>query len=118
VSHGKFKYESQLRSEDVAGYLESLAAGIRQRDVHLESGSDSVSLRVADEVSFECIASENPEKARAGFTLCIEWRTASHESARRSPALHILSGCPADEEAVYAEDFVDRAALTHSSGRV
>ncbi len=111
MSHGKFKYESRLASEDVAGYLESLAAGIRQGEMHLESGNDSVSLRVAPDVSFECSAKENAEKGRAGFTVSVEWRSTQGKGVRPSPGLHVVSGSMLDEEATFAEDFVDRTSL-------
>jgi amphi-Trp domain-containing protein len=98
-SHDTFKYESRMASEDAAGFLESLAAGLRQHEVRLESGHESVSLRVADEVSFECSAKENPETEHGRFTLTVEWRATSHERNGTSRGMRITSGSMDHEEA-------------------
>ena len=115
MSHGKFKYASSLASEDVAGYLESLAAGIRQREVHFESGNESATLRIADEVSFECSVRDNPEKGRAGFALTVDWRSISGDDARTSAGLHVVPASQMDEQVIYADDFVDRDALASTT---
>ncbi len=98
-THDTFKYESRMASEDAAGFLESLAAGLRQHEVSLESGHESVSLRVPDEVSFECSANENLEKRHGGFSLSVEWRAASHEGVGTSHGMRITSGGMDHEEA-------------------
>ena len=66
-SHDTLRFASRMASEDAAGFLESLAAGLRQHEVRLESGHESVSLRVADDLSFECSANENLEKQARGL---------------------------------------------------
>ena len=111
MSHGKFKYESHMASDEVAGYLESLAAGIRQRAVRFESGRDSVSLHVADAMSFQCSASENPEKGHTGFALSVEWRAVPHEGAGASPGMHVTPRSMVEEQAMFATEVARRPAL-------
>lgn len=113
MSNEKIKFESRLASGDVARYLESLAAGIRKHEVLLESGTDSVSLHVADELTFEFSARDNSEKARAEFSLTVQWRTALPESAR-APDVLLISGRNGHEEALSTQS-VDRAVPTRTA---
>jgi amphi-Trp domain-containing protein len=51
--HDRIEYEAVLSSDDVARYLERVAAGLRQRELRFEAGDDSVALDVSGNVKVE-----------------------------------------------------------------
>ena len=116
MSTDSLKFESEISSTQAAEYLDTLAAGLRDGVVTMESGSESVTLRVADGVSFACSAKASPEKGKATVEVSVKWRTSSGQHAV-GPDLLVLPGSQVDEHETYAKDFIDRNPLEDIAGR-
>jgi amphi-Trp domain-containing protein len=83
------EYAGVMSAERAADYFESLAAGLRQHIMVLESGESSLALDIAHDVKVEMEAQANIKKSSIEFEL--SWRPeAGTEIAR--PVLHVLSG--------------------------
>jgi amphi-Trp domain-containing protein len=84
-------------ADEVAGYLETLASGLRQRELLLESGNDSVSFSVADDVEFECAVRNDDEKGRRGIEIAIGW-TEAHRTSVAATGFSVTSAPVSHDE--------------------
>ena len=72
------EFTSAMTSEAAAGYLEALAAGLRQRHVSIESGQEFIGLNVTGDVELDIDARLN-DKGRASIELGLSWRIAKRQ---------------------------------------
>jgi amphi-Trp domain-containing protein len=91
------KFSAAVSPSEAAGYLESLARGLREGRVLLESGSKSLGLELGNQLSIELAAESDPEKAKGEIELTFSWETAREVAP--PPSLLIVPGAvvPAGE---------------------
>jgi amphi-Trp domain-containing protein len=97
----KIEYSGVVPVQEAAQYLESLARGLRERVLLLESGDSSVSIDVPDDVKVGIEASVDVDKGKASIDVSLGWRQRRDEEVV-SPGLLIVAGRPA-ENATIAE---------------
>lgn len=97
---GKFEYAGQVSAEQVAQYLERIAAGLRAGHVALGAGTRRASFALTDMLKLEIEAEARDGKG--DLALEISWRPAEEPA----PVLQILD----EDEAAEAEAAEDEAA--------
>lgn len=103
ASKDKISFSGAVAAEEAAQYLESLAKGIRERSMLLESGDSSLTLDLADDVKVELSASGDPEKGKASVELSLSWRQRRADEAAPPPGLLIVPGAAPAEAGTFAE---------------
>jgi amphi-Trp domain-containing protein len=99
----KIEFAGTVSAQEAAQYLESVARGLRERAMLLESGDVSMSLDVPDEVKIEIEASGDPEKGKASIEFSIGWKQRREEEAPVLPGLLIVAGPQAAQTPTFAE---------------
>jgi amphi-Trp domain-containing protein len=75
---------------EAAAFLENIAKSLREGSTLLESGDQSLSLRIGPTVEMELEAKSKPEKGKGSIELKISWET---EPVAESPrTLEIVPG--------------------------
>lgn len=99
----KIEFAGTVSAQEAAQYLESLAKGIRERSMLLESGDSSVTVEVADDVKVEIEVSADAAKGKASIDVSVSWRNRREEEAVPRPGLLIVAGAPVAESAALAD---------------
>ncbi|HEY8173427.1 MAG TPA: amphi-Trp domain-containing protein [Dehalococcoidia bacterium] len=100
----RIEFSGAVPPQEAAQYLESIAKGLRERSMLLESGDTSITVDVADEVKIEIKASSDAEKGKSSIELSLGWRQREHgEEPAPPPGLLIVAGAPVAEAASFAE---------------
>jgi amphi-Trp domain-containing protein len=102
-SKEKIQYAGTVPVQEAAQYLESIAKGLRERAMLLESGDTSMTVEVSDDVKIEIQASAAPEKGKAAIDVSLSWRARQEEEAAAPPGLLIVPGAQPAEVAAFAE---------------
>jgi len=97
----KVQFAGSVPAQEAAQYLESLAKGLRERTILLESGDASVTVEVPDEVKIEIDVSADAEKGKSTIEISIGLRRREADTPV-APGLLIMPGAPA-ETATFAE---------------
>lgn len=92
----KMHFAGSVPAEDVAGYLEAIARGIRERSMILESGDSSISVDVSDEMKFDLEISSDADKGKSSIELSIGWRARRDDEAALPAGLTIVPGAHAE----------------------
>ena len=79
-----------------AEYLESIARGLREGRLLIESGDRSINLDVGSNLEFEFEAKSSPEKGKSSVELSLSW-TVAEPPKEAPPSLLIVSGGRAEE---------------------
>jgi amphi-Trp domain-containing protein len=103
ASKDKVAFSGTVSADEAAQYLESLAKGIRERSMLLESGDTSLTLELADEVKIEMEASGDAEKGKSTVDLSLSWRARRAEEDAIPAKLTIVPGAVQAEAAAFAE---------------
>jgi len=98
----KIQFASTLPAAEAAQYLESLAKGLREKTMLVESGDSSVAMQVPDEVKVDLEVSTDAEKGKTDIELSLSWRQRREEELAPPPGLTIVPGATA-EAAVFGE---------------
>jgi amphi-Trp domain-containing protein len=85
-----FDFSATIEAGDVASYLESIARGLRDANLVLQSGDQAIALAVGRELSFDVDASAGKNKASVQIEL--SWKLPGPTSERGPLALTISSG--------------------------
>lgn len=110
-SKNKFDYAGRFEPEQLATYLESIAAGLRQERVRIAAGGRSIVLEPRGIVRLEIAASTDHEKGRSSVEMELSWRDAEVAS---TPELLINTE---DEPEAAAEVEVEVEEEKHSHGQ-
>jgi amphi-Trp domain-containing protein len=102
-SKDKVGFSGVVSAEEAAQYLESLARGIRERSMLLESGDTSLTLELADDVKIDVEASGDPDKGKATVDLSLSWRQRRADETAPPPRLTIVPGAAPVEAGTFAE---------------
>ncbi len=97
----KVQFEGTVSAQEAAQYLESLAKGLRERTMLLESGDASITIVVPDDVKIEIDASADAEKGKSAVDVSISFRRREAETP--APGLLIVAGGAAAEHPTFAE---------------
>lgn len=87
----KVAFADTMSPAQAAEYLESLAKGLRERTVLVESGQSSVTLDVPDDVRIAINVSADADKGKSAIEFGISWRKRE-EGLTAAPGLLIISG--------------------------
>jgi amphi-Trp domain-containing protein len=98
----KVQFSGTVPAQEAAQYLESLAKGIRERTMLLESGDASVTIEVPDEVKIEIDVSSDAEKGKSSVDVSLGFRRRGAETPA-APGLLIVPGAAAAESSTFAE---------------
>ena len=99
----KVAFSGTVSAQEAAQYLESVAKGLRERSMLLESGDTSLTLEVADDVKIDIQASGG-EKGKAALEFSLSWRARQQENGAPPAGLLIIAGAaPSDVPAAFAE---------------
>lgn len=100
----KVEFSGEVAAQEAAQYLESLARGLRERSMLLESGDTSITLEVPEDVKIELNASSDAEKGKAGIEISVGWRKREEVADEAPPpGLLIVAGAQAAEAAELSE---------------
>ena len=102
-SKEKVQFAGTVPAQEAAQYLESIAKGLRERAMLLESGDTSMTVEVSDDVKIEISASAAPEKGKAAIEVSVSWRAKPDEEAAPPVGLLIVPGAQPAEVAAFAE---------------
>lgn len=103
-SKEKVQFAGAVTPQEAAQYLESIAKGLRERSMLIESGDSSLTVEVADEVKIEISAAADSEKGKASVELNLSWRAKREEESAPPPGLLIIAGAtPNEVPAAFAE---------------
>jgi amphi-Trp domain-containing protein len=97
----KVQFAGTVSAQEAAQYLESLAKGLRERTMLLESGDASVTIEVPDDVKIDIDVSNDAEKGKSSIEVSIGLRRRQAETPV-APGLLIMPGAPS-EVATFAE---------------
>jgi amphi-Trp domain-containing protein len=89
-SKEELEFKSEVPAAEAAAFLENLAKSLREGSTLLESGDQSLSLRIGSTVELELEASSKPEKGKGEIELKISWETDPITAAPRT--LEIVPG--------------------------
>jgi amphi-Trp domain-containing protein len=103
ASKDKVGFSGTVSAEEAADYLDSLAKGIRERSMLLESGDTSLTLDLSDDVKIEVEASGDPEKGKASVEVSLSWRQRRDEEVTPPARLTIVPGAAPAEAGTFAE---------------
>ena len=98
----KVEFSGTIPVQEAAQYLESLAKGLRERAMLLESGDVSINLEVPDDVKIEITVASDSEKCKANIEVSLGWRQRREEDVVATPGLLIVAGAH-QEAATFAE---------------
>jgi amphi-Trp domain-containing protein len=87
------KFTATVSPAEAASYLESLARGLREGQVLLESGSKSLGLELGSQIEVELAAESDVDKAKGEIELTLSWETA--RALEPPPSLLIVPGAAA-----------------------
>lgn len=99
----KIEFSGTVPAQEAAQYLESIAKGLRERAMLLESGDTSMTVEVTDDVKVEIRASAAPEKGKASIDVSMSWRAKQEEEIPPPAGLLIVPGAQPAEVAAFAE---------------
>jgi amphi-Trp domain-containing protein len=97
----KVKFSGVVSPQEAAQYLESLAKGLRERTMLLESGDASLTIEVTDDVKIEIEGSGDAEKGKSSIELTLTMRRKPAE-VPVSPGLLIVAN-GATERVTFAD---------------
>jgi amphi-Trp domain-containing protein len=104
ASKDKVAFSGTVSAIEAAEYLESLAKGIRDGSMLLESGDTSLTLELAQEVKLDVEAAGDTEKGKSSVELSLSWRQRRSEDEAAVPArLTIVPGAAPVEAGTFAE---------------
>jgi amphi-Trp domain-containing protein len=96
----KVAFTGTVPPQEAAQYLESLAKGLRERAMLLESGDSSITLEVGDDIKIEIEVSTESEKGKSSIEVVLNWRhRRAEEEAPAPPGLLIVAGAHAEAPA-------------------
>ncbi len=67
------EFSGEVSADEAATFLESIAKSVRQGSTLLESGDQSLSLRIGSTVEVDLVAKSKPEKGKGSLELKISW---------------------------------------------
>ena len=97
----KVQFSGTVPAQEAAQYLESLAKGLRERTMLLESGDASVTIEVPEDVKIEIDVSTDADKGKSSVDISLGFRRRMAETA--APGLLIVPGSAAAEPATFVE---------------
>ncbi len=97
----KVQFAGTVPAQEAAQYLESLAKGLRERSMLLESGDASLTIAVPDDVKIEIDASTDADKGKSTVDVSLSFRRREAETP--APGLLIVAGSAASEQPAFAE---------------
>jgi len=97
----RVQFSGTVPAQEAAQYLESLAKGLRERTMLLESGDASVAIVIPDDVKIEIDVSADSEKGKSTVDVSLSFRRREAESP--APGLLIVAGGAAAEQPTFAE---------------
>ncbi len=92
----KIAFSGTLSAAEDAQYLESLARGIRERSMLLESGDASISLQVPEDLKLEIEVESDASKGKSAIEVHMSWRLRPAEEERPPAGLLIVPGAPVE----------------------
>lgn len=92
----KVQFSGTVPVQEAAQYLESLAKGLRERSMLLESGDASVTIAIPDDVKIEIEVAADSEKGKSTVDLSLSFRRREAETKTPAPGLLIVAGAPAE----------------------
>lgn len=96
----KIEFSGTISVQEAAQYLESLAKGLRERSMLLESGDVSFNVEIPDEVKIGIEVGNDAAKGKSNIEVSLSWRQRrQEEEAIASPGLLIVAGAAAHSEA-------------------
>jgi amphi-Trp domain-containing protein len=96
----KVQFSGSVPVQEAAQYLESIAKGLRERSMLLESGDNSLTLDVGDDVKIEIEVETDGDKGKSSIELSVSWRQrVEAEDTPAPPGLLIVAGAPAEASA-------------------
>jgi amphi-Trp domain-containing protein len=98
----KVQFAGTVPPQEAAQYLESLAKGLRERAMLLESGDASVTIEVPDEVKIDIEVAADAEKGKANIEVSISLRRREAE-VTVAPGLLIVPGSAPAEQPTFVE---------------
>jgi amphi-Trp domain-containing protein len=99
----KIDFAGTVSAQEAAQYLESLAKGIRERSMLLESGDTSITVEVPEDVKVSIEVSADAAKGKASVDVSLSWRARREEEAVPPPGLLIVAGAQPVEAATLVE---------------
>ena len=99
----KIQFEGTVPAAEAAQYLESLARGLRERSMLLESGDSSVTLEVTDDVKIEIEVASGGEKGKSSLELSVSWRQQRQDDVVPPAGLLIVPGATPAETTSFVE---------------
>jgi amphi-Trp domain-containing protein len=91
----RVEFTNTVPATEAAEYLESLAKGLREGSLIVESGQSSATLEVPGEVSITLGVSADEEKGKGTIELGLGWRKREREEPEVAPGLLIVAGSAA-----------------------
>lgn len=91
----RVEYSNTVPAAEAAEYLESLAKGLREGSLIVESGQSSATLDVPRDVSITLGVSGDEEKGKGSIELGIAWKKREREEPEVAPGLMIVPGAAA-----------------------
>jgi amphi-Trp domain-containing protein len=88
--HDRIEYAAVLSSDDVARYLERVAAGLRQRELRFEAGDDSVALDVSGNVKVEVEVTASG--SASSIELEMSWPESGSAGSVEQAGLRVMPG--------------------------
>lgn len=88
----KVHFAGEVTAQEAAHYLESIARGLRERSMLLESGDTSITLDVPDAVKIEVDVSSDPEKGKSSIEVTLGWRRQDVTESAPPAGLLIVAG--------------------------
>ncbi len=98
----KVEFTGTVSAQEAAQYLESLAKGLRERTMLLESGDASLTIEIPEDVKIEIEGSGDAEKGKSSIELTLTMRRREAD-APVAPGLLIVPGGAAAEPAAFAD---------------
>jgi amphi-Trp domain-containing protein len=88
----KVAFSGVVSAQEAAQYLESLAKGLREHSMLLESGDSSITVEVSDDLKIAIEVSADAEKGKASVDVAMSWKSRREEEAAPAPGLLIIPG--------------------------
>ncbi len=88
----KVKFSGTVSPQEAAQYLESIAKGLREGTMLLESGDASLSIDISDDVKIEIQGSGDAEKGKSSIELTLTMRRKAEEVAVAPGLLIVANG--------------------------
>ncbi len=87
-----FEFSTKCDQATAADYLEQLAKHIRNGNVQLSAGTESIGLTVEGEIKLEIAAEAKPEKGKGNLQLEISWKAPV--PPKEEPQIRIEGSAP------------------------